>query len=45
LDFSEQEFRMKPFIVIYFVAAAGLFAAVIGIPRSHSISAIGAPQQ
>jgi hypothetical protein len=41
LDFSEQEFRMKPFIIIYFVAAAGLFAAVIGIPRSHSISAIG----
>jgi hypothetical protein len=41
LDFGEQEFRMKPFIIIYFVAAVGLLAAVIGIPRSHSVLAIG----
>ena len=32
---------MKPLIIIFFIAAVGLLAAVTGIPRSHSISTIG----
>jgi hypothetical protein len=32
---------MKLLIVIFFVAAVGLLAAVTGIPRSHSGSTIG----
>jgi hypothetical protein len=32
---------MKPFIIISFIAAVSLLAAVTGIPRSHSISTIG----
>jgi hypothetical protein len=29
---------MKPLIIIFFIAAVGLLAAVTGIPRSHSIT-------
>jgi hypothetical protein len=32
---------MKPLIIVFFIAAVGLLAAVTGIPRSHSISTIG----
>ena len=32
---------MKPLIIIFFIAAVGLLAAVTGIPRSHSISTVG----
>jgi hypothetical protein len=32
---------MKPLIIVSFIAAVGLLAAVTGIPRSHSISTIG----
>ena len=32
---------MKPLIIIGFIAAVGLLAAVTGIPRSHSDSTIG----
>jgi hypothetical protein len=32
---------MKPLIIVIFISAVGLLAAVTGIPRSHSISAIG----
>jgi hypothetical protein len=32
---------MKPLIIILFIAALGLLAAVTGIQRSHSISTIG----
>ena len=32
---------MKPLIIIFFITAVGLLAAVTGIPRSHSISTIG----
>jgi hypothetical protein len=32
---------MKPLIIVFFITAVGLLAAVTGIPRSHSISAIG----
>lgn len=32
---------MKPFILISFIAAVGLLAAVTGVPRSQSISTIG----
>jgi len=32
---------MKPLIMIFFIAAVGLLAAVTGIPRSHSGSTIG----
>jgi hypothetical protein len=31
---------MKPLIIV-FIAAVGLLAAVTGIPRSHSISTVG----
>jgi len=31
---------MKPLIIIFFIAAVGLLAAVTGIPRSHSISTV-----
>jgi hypothetical protein len=32
---------MKPLIMVLFITAVGLLAAVTGIPRSHSISMIG----
>jgi hypothetical protein len=32
---------MKPLIIVVFIAAAALLAAVTGIPRSHSGSTIG----
>jgi hypothetical protein len=32
---------MKPLIIIVFIAAVGLLAAVTGISRSHSISTVG----
>ena len=32
---------MKPLIIIFFIAAVGLLAAVGGIPGSHSISTVG----
>ena len=32
---------MKLLIIIFFIAAVGLLAAVTGIPRSHSGSTIG----
>jgi hypothetical protein len=32
---------MKPLIIISFIAAVGLLAAVTGIPRSHSITTVG----
>jgi hypothetical protein len=32
---------MKPLIIIFFIAAVGLLAAVTGIPRSHSGSTVG----
>jgi hypothetical protein len=32
---------MKPLIIVSFIAAVGLLAAVTGIPRSHSISTVG----
>ena len=32
---------MKLLIIVFFISAVGLLAAVTGIPRSHSISAIG----
>jgi len=32
---------MKPLIIVSFIAAVGLLAAVTGIPRSHSGSTIG----
>ena len=32
---------MKPLIIVFFIAALGLLAAVAGMARSHSISTIG----
>ncbi len=32
---------MKLLIIIFFIAAIGLGAAVTGIPRSHTVSTIG----
>jgi hypothetical protein len=32
---------MKPLIIVFFLTAVGLLAAVTGIPRSHSISILG----
>ena len=32
---------MKPLIIIFFIAAVGLIAAVTGISRSHSGSTVG----
>jgi hypothetical protein len=32
---------MKPLIIIFFIAAVGLIAAVTSVPRSHSISTVG----
>jgi hypothetical protein len=36
-----RRFRMKLLIIVFFFTAVGLLAAVTGIQRSHSISAIG----
>ena len=32
---------MKPLIIMFFIAAVGLLAAVTGVQRSHSISTVG----
>lgn len=32
---------MKPLMIVFFITAVGLLAAVTGNPRSHSISTIG----
>jgi hypothetical protein len=32
---------VKPLIIVFFLTAVGLLAAVTGIPRSHSISTLG----
>ena len=32
---------MKPLIIVFFIAAVGLLAAVTGVPHSHSITTIG----